>query len=238
MKKLLANLKRSQDLYRQGPFSLTAVAKQDVAVLVFCGASNDVVSYQDEALPTTTEHIRQELRLSRNERVIDYIRDTAQANIDESGSGPVDQCTLWLPGYSTRLSFEPNEAYVYPLEMWGQVGSRESAMHVDHGRTVAFIPPCLEQTFKIWVFFRDPKYARNIRAKITADSFNRMLEDPLTCVIGQHPGDVVYMGNQVYHAVLLGYKKDTKDDDKWGIIGGNVVLKAEDHGAALRLIGI
>lgn len=64
-----------------------------------------------------------------------------------------------------------------------------------------------------------------------------MLEDPHTCVIGQRPGDVVYATNQVYHAVLLGYKKGyTKDDDKWGIIGGNIVLKAEDHGAALRYV--
>ncbi|EGZ28927.1 hypothetical protein PHYSODRAFT_419811, partial [Phytophthora sojae] len=159
MKKLLAKLKRSQDLYRQGPFSLAAVAKPDVALLVFCGASNDVV------------------------------------------------------------------------------GSRESAMHVDRGRTVAFMPPCLEQTFKILVFFRVPKHARNLRAKKTADSYNKMLEDPHTCVIGQRPGDVVYATNQVYHAVLLGYKKGyTKDDDKWGIIGGNIVLKAEDHGAALRYV--
>lgn len=156
MKKLLAKLKRSQDLYRQGPFSLAAVAKPDVALLVFCGASNDVVSYQDEALPSTTEHIRQELRLSRNERVIDYIRDTAQANIDEFGSGPVDQCTLRLSGFRLAFSLSPTKPISSPSKFGGQVGSRESAMHVDRGRTVAFMPPCLEQTFKILVFFGSP----------------------------------------------------------------------------------
>jgi hypothetical protein len=42
-----------------------------------------------------------------------------------------------------------------------------------------------------------------------------MLADPRSRVIVQRPGDVVYLNNLVYHAVLLGYRPGTQAYDKW-----------------------
>uniref|UniRef100_H3GC11 Uncharacterized protein n=1 Tax=Phytophthora ramorum TaxID=164328 RepID=H3GC11_PHYRM len=54
---------------------------------------------------------------------------------------PPDQCAVELATYYIKLGFPRDQAYVWKSEYWLQVGNRESAIHVDHGRVVSYIPP-------------------------------------------------------------------------------------------------
>ncbi|EGZ18915.1 hypothetical protein PHYSODRAFT_315400 [Phytophthora sojae] len=83
----------------------------------------------------------------------------------------------------------------------GYLGCRETPMHVDHGRTVAYLPPCQQKAFKIWVFFRAMKDARSIRVGKTENSMNR----------------------------VLGASSKTLDEEKWVAIAGNVVILKQDR---------
>ncbi|KAE9260574.1 hypothetical protein PF001_g32677, partial [Phytophthora fragariae] len=48
-------------------------------------------------------------------------------------------------------------------------------------------------------------------------------------VLIQRPGDVVYLNNLVHHSVLLGFVPDTAEEDKWGGIFGDVIVRAADR---------
>ncbi|POM79120.1 Hypothetical protein PHPALM_3267 [Phytophthora palmivora] len=209
-----AKIKRSLDLYRQGSFSFEEAVKSDVSLRVYIGGCNDAYAYKKMAtLPVTTDHLCRDLKITKDDNFIDYILDTASTN-DVEDPVQLDQCVWHLPSYSCKLSFDRSEAYAYPFEVWGQAGSRKTPMHVGHGRSVGFLPPCLENAFKVW--------------------FYRNASNPESCFVIQRPGDIVYASNLVHHGVILGYKAGTREEDKWAAIAGNVIVTANDAGDALR----
>ncbi|EGZ06182.1 hypothetical protein PHYSODRAFT_531175 [Phytophthora sojae] len=107
---------------------------------------------------------------------------------------------------------------------WLQAGNRLSPGHVDHGRVLSYIPPGLQQTFKIWVAFKSFNAAKEFSFGCDAKDFDRMLAHEDTVVVVQRPGDVVYIGPLIYHSVLLGYTKGTSPDQRWGLIDGYVFI--------------
>lgn len=173
---VLKKLHEFRDLYVDSSFSMDVAIAAKAAVLVFRGASNAVAGYRRaDQFPVSSSHVRAELKLNKGTSIVEIIKDATQAAIDEDAEGPNDQCVVSIPGYYSKIRMSSSEAHVFPHEIWLQVGCRETPMHVDHGRTVAYLPPCQQKAFKIWVFFRAMKDARSIRVGKTENSMNRVL---------------------------------------------------------------
>lgn len=131
-------------------------------------------------LPLTTDHLRRDLKMTKDGNFVAYILDTTTAINDVGDGGPLDQCVWHLPSYSSKSSLERSEAYVYRFEVWGQAGSRETPMHVDHGRTIAFLPPCLDRALRFVFVSEGIKWTPNSRVKsrpqyLQDDSRSRIL---------------------------------------------------------------
>ncbi|KAE8981811.1 hypothetical protein PF011_g21881 [Phytophthora fragariae] len=158
-----------------------------------------------------------------------FINDGVRESWDEGKPSPSDQFAVPEPeGYYSKIQFKSDKVSTYKTECWLQAGNRESPVHMDHGRVVSYIPPCAKNCFRIWVFFpQEPTELFKWRNK--EDFFNRMLDATTTEVLIQRPGDVVYFNNLVHHSVLLGFVLDTAEEDKWGGIFGNVIVRAVDR---------
>lgn len=213
----------SRDRYMDGGFDWNIVLDSKVPILVFRNACNDVVRYKRDPLPTNKQHILSELKLSPNTNMVEFIQSRAQ-------SITPDRCNIQLSGYVSRFQSVLGKRYVSKDQIWLQAGAYETPIHVDCGRSVAYIPPCFSDTFKIWAFF--PTLTTRFRVGNPVNSMSRMLRDINSCVVIQRPGDVVVVNNLIYHAVLLSYKPSTLESDKWCMIGRNIVVEGSDIHAA------
>lgn len=101
------------------------------------------------------------------------------------------QVTRHISVYRNKITFREPEGYVYPMEYWVQTGNRETPCHVDHGRNVAFIPPCCSQSFRVWVVYADPEARMAKRCKWSPGSFAKLVSEPDTIVLIQRAGDVI-----------------------------------------------
>lgn len=213
----------SRDRYMDGGFNWDIVLDSKVPILVFRNACNDVVRYKRDPLPTNKQHILSELKLSPNTNMVEFIESRA---IGKGCSNPPDRCNIQISGYASKFQSVVDERYVSEHEIWLHAGACETPIHVDCGRSVAYIPPCFSDTFKVWAFF--PTLTTSFRVGNPVNSMNRMLRDINSCVVIQRPGDVVVVNNLVYHAAVLGYKPFTLESDKWCMIGWNIVVEGSD----------
>ncbi|KAG2811396.1 hypothetical protein PC116_g9851 [Phytophthora cactorum] len=56
-----------------------------------------------------------------------------------------------------------------------------------------------------------------------------MLDCTFADVLGQYPGDVVYLNNLVQRSVLLGYHPQSSEIDKWGASFGDDIVIERDR---------
>ncbi|RLN48537.1 hypothetical protein BBJ28_00023648, partial [Nothophytophthora sp. Chile5] len=224
--RIYKKLQESKDRYLFDGFDWTKAISSDAPALLFLNACDDVAGFRGSAkLPTDIHHL--EVGLQSN-NILQYIKDGVHAEWGQGRVSPPDQYTCKPTGYYSKLKFKKEEACAFPAEYWMQAGNRESAVHVDVGRVVAYIPPCAKQCLKVWVFFPKESTAKFKWAN-KIESFNRMLDATTTGVLIQRPGDVVCLNNLVHHAVLLVYKPNTKAEDRWGNAFGDVVVRAADR---------
>jgi hypothetical protein len=210
-----------------GGFDWGFVLRSKVPVVVFRNAFNDVVRCKRDQLPTSKEHIFSDLKLSPNTNMVEFIESRAQSCATKGGMNWSDRCTIQSSVYVSKFQTTVGKRYVSKDENQLQAGACETPIHVDCGRSVAYIPPCFENAFKVWAFFPTLTTTR-LRVGNPLNSMNRMLRDINSCVVIQRPGDVVVVNNLIYHAVLLGYKQSTLESDKWCMIGENIAVEGSD----------
>jgi hypothetical protein len=88
--------------------------------------------------------------------VIEFVANGVDVDHSKGVQTPTGQISRYSELYKPKIRFGPRDGYVFTTEYWVQSGNRETLCHVDHGRNVAFIPPCCKQAFKVWVVYADP----------------------------------------------------------------------------------
>ncbi|RLN51306.1 hypothetical protein BBJ28_00023739, partial [Nothophytophthora sp. Chile5] len=145
--RIYKKLQESKDRYIFDGFDWTKAISSDAPALLFRNACDDVAGFRGSAkLPTDIHHL--EVGLQSN-NILQHIKYGVHAEWGQGRVSPPNQYTCKPTGYYSKLKFKKEEACAFPAEYWMQAGNRESAVHVDHGRVVAYIPPCAKQCFKV-----------------------------------------------------------------------------------------
>ncbi|KAG1691800.1 hypothetical protein DVH05_026175 [Phytophthora capsici] len=223
---LCRNIERSIDRYRSGGFNLENAVSSGAPILVFTGAYNDLVSGCDgDRLPETLTHLYNEFGTQDVPAFVDKQVDLSRSR---GVATPPGQCGWTIQAYRDKFSIPASTGFVCERESWVQARNRETPGHVDFGRVLSYIPPCLKDCFKIWIAFLDFESAKNFSFRFDCGAFNRMAAHHRTVVVVQKPGDVVYTNSLVYHSVVLGYKPHVPAIDQWSIIDGYVFILKND----------
>ncbi|KAG3012721.1 hypothetical protein PC123_g9189 [Phytophthora cactorum] len=186
LQKIKTRITYSKDRYILAPFSWKRVVESKAPALLFLGACNAVAGVRGRArIPDDPQHLLDALDTTSILRLMEEgVREEQEA----SRFCLPDQYAVELPNYYSKLRFPPDEAYVYKSEYWLQARNRESAIHVDHGRVVSYVPPCARDCFKIWVFFSPAtEKIAHFNYVNKEDFFNRMLRTTGSGVLWRRP---------------------------------------------------
>ncbi|KAG1709486.1 hypothetical protein DVH05_020141 [Phytophthora capsici] len=205
--KIQVKIERSKDRCIFGTFCWKKILESDAPALLFTAACNIVAGVRGyPLLPEDPQYLLDDLGA---DNVFEAVRLQVEEARRAGRVSPPDQARVELPSCFSRLRFPQDEAYIWKSEHWLQVGNRESPIHVDHGAT---------------------RFNYGNKAK----SIERMIATAGSEALVQRPGDVVCLNNLVFHAVLLVYRKNTKRENKWGGIFGDVIVRAEDRWESFR----
>lgn len=221
--------------YNDDCFNIDEAYKSDLPVIIFRGGCGTL--FPASVLANAQEHRADVLKyfgVETSSCMRKYIDTQVRKDWHHGKATPENQISRSLEGLygvDTRSYQEQSKnrkSYVRPIEWFVQRGNRESPIHLDYGRNVAFVPPSFSHALKIWVLFPKFKSRDHFALKTDNHQLMRMVDHPDSIVLVQRAGDIVYLRPLVYHSVLLVYKKSTPVEDQWCIGGGNTFIREDD----------